>query len=826
MIKYLELTAPEKSEFRQVKIVSIEVSEGDEVALGDTLFKVKNGKNEIDLPSTMGGKVVEIIAMIGENISVMTPLILLETEVEGSTATAPINIDDSSMQEPSANQDPSANKEPSADKEPSANQEPAASKNDTQKEKPVKDKKKKAKKKAKKKTKKKHQQQSLNLDPDSNDNDDAIDEDSFTPSTKTEPDTTPVLPETKTMSNIKVTVPDIGADNAKVIELFVAVGDQIEVDDPLITLESDKASMDVPSTHAGTITAISVEIDQDVGEGDLIIELSSDSDSSAEQENTQDESKEQVQTNNSTDVAASSEVIDVAIPDIGGDSAKVIEILVEVGQVIAAEEALVTLESDKASMDVPSTVAGKIESIEVSIDQDVSEGVVVVKVSTDSPSSSNDTAPDVATPTETAASTTSSIVDVTVPDIGGDSAKVIEIHVETGQQVAVEDPLVTLESDKASMDVPSTVAGTIESIEIKIDQDVSEGTLVVTVASSAAAKSTSDTPVVTNEPEKPKPVSESKAAEAKTLAPATGKAHASPSIRRFARELGVDLAKVGGSGRKGRIVKSDVKAFVKNVMLGGASAQAGGATDSGIPPIPAVDFTKFGEIDIQPLNKIKKLTAKNLHRSWVNVPHVTHNDESNINDLEDFRKQLNKEYAAQDKGIKLSPLAFIVKAVVHALRHYPQFNSSLEPGGENLIYKKYIHIGIAVETPNGLVVPVIRDADKLSISEIATAMGDLAKKARDKKLSPADMSGGCFTISSLGGIGGTSFTPIVNAPEVAILGVSRSKIQPVWDGEKFEPAMILPLSLSYDHRIIDGAEAARFTAHIAAALEDVRRLTV
>ncbi|MCL4123008.1 UNVERIFIED_CONTAM: hypothetical protein GTU68_000922 [Idotea baltica] len=521
------------------------------------------------------------------------------------------------------------------------------------------------------------------------------------------------------MSNIQVTVPDIGADNAKVIEIFVAVGDQIEVDDPIVTLESDKASMDVPSTHAGTVTSISVSVDQDIAEGGILIELSVNEKTGPSQGASQEKESEPAPTVATTE---SNQTADIVIPDIGGgDSAKVIEILVEVGQEIAIEDALVTLESDKASMDVPSTVAGKVESIELSVDQDVSEGMLVAKV---------------------------------------------------------------LSTTQASAPAPVAAAATEEKIP---------------------------TPAPT--PTEP-------------LAPVTGKAHASPSIRRFARELGVDLSKVGGSGRKGRIVKSDVKAFVKSIMIGGAAASSGAASGSGIPPIPAVDFSKFGEIDVQPLNRIKKLTAKNLHRSWLNVPHVTHNDESNINDLEDFRKQLNKEYAAQDKGIKLSPLAFIVKAVVHALRTYPQFNSSLEPSGENIIYKKYIHIGIAVETPNGLVVPVIRDADKMSISEIALAMGELAKKARDKKLSPADMSGASFTISSLGGIGGTSFTPIVNAPEVAILGVSRSKIQPTWNGKEFEPAMILPLSLSYDHRIIDGAEAARFTAHIAAALEDVRRLTV
>jgi len=439
-----------------------------------------------------------------------------------------------------------------------------------------------------------------------------------------------------------------------------------------------------------------------------------------------------------------------------------------------------------------------------------------------------------------------STVSISVPDIGGDSAKVIEILVNVGDKVAVEDPLITLESDKASMDVPSTHDGIVSAIIVEIDQDVSEGTVIVELEApeSEAEASTPETaptepvstesaPATTDQtPETQQTVTTAEKPIVSPAAPSdikpvnTGASHASPSVRRFARELGVDLSKVSGSGRKNRIIKQDVTSFVKGVMTSPASETQAATSGAGIPTIPAQDFSKFGEIDIQPLNKIKRATAENLHRSWLNVPHVTHSDEADISDLEQFRKQLNVEYKQQDRGIKLSPLAFIVKAVVNALRKYPQFNSSLEPSGENLIYKKFFNIGIAVETPNGLVVPVIRDADKLSVAEIATTMGELAKKARDKKLTMKDMSGACFTISSLGGIGGTHFTPIVNAPEVAILGVSRSKIQPVWNGSEFEPGDILPLSLSYDHRVIDGAEAARFTRHIAAVLADVRRLTV
>ena len=451
---------------------------------------------------------------------------------------------------------------------------------------------------------------------------------------------------------------------------------------------------------------------------------------------------------------------------------------------------------------------------------------------------------------------------ISVPDIGGDSAKVIEILVNVGDTVSIEDPLVTLESDKASMDVPSTHDGVITKIVVEVDQDISEGVVIVELEtqdsasveaaatteavddsiatkvddSIATKEGTADKTAETDEPEaKPsepraptsKPASQVSTASSQSVtAKSDNSSHASPSIRLFARELGVDLSLVTGTGRKNRITKTDVNSFVKAAMTSSTSAGSQNLSGSGIPAVPEQDFSKFGEIDIQPLNNIKRATAQNLHRSWLNVPHVTHSDEANISDLEQFRKQLNAEYKQQDRGIKLSPLAFIVKAVVNAMRTYPQFNSSLESGGENLIYKKYFNIGIAVETPNGLVVPVIRDADKLTVAEIAQTMGELAKKARDKKLTMKDMSGACFTISSLGGIGGTHFTPIVNAPEVAILGVSRSKIQPVWNGSEFEPGDILPLSLSYDHRVIDGAEAARFTRHIAAVLADVRRLTV
>ncbi len=731
MIKYVELTAPEASAFRQAKIVSIECAEGDYIKAGDTIFRVQSGAHEINLPAIRAGRVVELIASLQENITLSTALLLLETQVESSTASKPLSVDEQSSTE-------------------SIGGDAAVENNSNN---------------TKKKVVKTHQQQSLDLMGDSpieqqvepevlavsQSTKNATDENEVVLTQKVasppleSPQTTQTSLTMSSSSTFKVTVPDIGADSAKVIEILVSVGDQVSIEDPLITLESDKASMDVPSPSDGVVKVISVSIDDDLSEGSLILELESDS-------------------SRLTDSPANTPSADT---------------------------------TTKPNTSEPATTELATATPEVS----------------------------------------SSIIEVQIPDIGGDSAKVIEVLVNVGDQVDIEDPLVTLESDKASMDVPSSSAGTIESIEVSIDQDVSEGVVVVRLLSDTGTSSEQasqgnvsvkkeSTPVTQAEPPQAKKPSPAPAIQAST-AQSDDKSHASPSIRRFARELGADLSLINGSGRKGRITQDDVKAFIKGELtkppkISTATAQSG----SGISPIPAQDFTKFGEVDVQPLNKIKRLTAENLHRSWLNVPHVTHNDESNISDLEAFRKQLNKEYAHQKRDLKLSPLAFIVKAVVNAMQLYPQFNSSLETGGENLIYKKYFNIGIAVETPNGLVVPVVKDADKKSVAEIATEMGELAKKARDKKLTMNDMSGACFTISSLGGIGGTGFTPIVNAPEVAILGVSRSKMQPVWNGADFEPGMILPLSLSYDHRVIDGAEAARFTRHIAAVLEDVRRLTV
>lgn len=420
------------------------------------------------------------------------------------------------------------------------------------------------------------------------------------------------------------------------------------------------------------------------------------------------------------------------------------------------------------------------------------------------------------------------IQQVTVPDIGGDEAEVIEILVKPGDQVAIDDGLVSLESDKATMDVPAPFAGLVKEIKIKVGDKVTEGSVVVTMEAEGVADSnTQATPAPekqTAEPEKPATQATPAATTAAPDATAVDSSqyglgtdvHASPAVRRAAREFGVELRRVPATGDKGRITLEDVQNFVKNALA------AGGGSGLNLIPPPSVDFTKFGEIETVELNKIKKLTAKNLHRNWVSIPHVTQFDEADITELETFRKE-QKQFAEQ-QGLRLTPLIFIMKAVVAALKEYPQFNSSLSNDGESLILKKYFHIGIAVDTPNGLVVPVIRDVDRKGMFDLAKDLMDVSEKARNKQLKPQDMQGACFSISSLGGISGTAFTPIINMPEVAILGVSRSKMEPVYHNGEFVPRLKLPLSLSYDHRVIDGAEAARFTAFLSRCLSDIRRL--
>ncbi|QDQ29060.1 dihydrolipoyllysine-residue acetyltransferase [Chitinimonas arctica] len=548
-----------------------------------------------------------------------------------------------------------------------------------------------------------------------------------------------------------------------------------------------------------------------------------------------------------------SKQIELKVPDIGDyKGVDVIEVFVKVGDVIQKDDSLISLETDKATMEVPANTGGVVTEVRIKIGDKVSEGSVLIVLDTDaagtavaSPAAPAPVAAPAPAPVsapapapQSAGSAAPVSIEVKVPDIGDyQSVDVIEVLVKVGDQVGKDDSLLTLETDKATMEIPAPQAGVVQSVALKVGDKVSEGSLVLTLlASGAASAAPTPAPAPQPAPAAPAPVP---AAAPSAVAPAPAAAvaaavdesgfqtaHASPSVRKFARELGADLARIKGSGPKGRVVQSDIQAYVKGVLSGAtqavASAPAGQGGGAGLDllPWPKVDFAKFGPVESKPLSRIKKLSGANLHRNWVMIPHVTQFDEADITEMEAFRKQMGDELKKQD--LKITPLAFIIKAVVAALKKFPDFNASLD--GENLVLKQYFHIGFAADTPNGLVVPVIRDADRKSLLELASETGALAAKARDGKLLPAEMQGGCFSISSLGGVGGTAFTPIVNAPEVAILGVSKSSIKPVWNGSEFAPRLMLPLSLSYDHRVIDGASAARFTSYLSQVLGDIRRL--
>ncbi|QKJ68069.1 dihydrolipoyllysine-residue acetyltransferase [Deefgea piscis] len=537
-----------------------------------------------------------------------------------------------------------------------------------------------------------------------------------------------------------------------------------------------------------------------------------------------------------------SNLIEVKIPDIGGHAGvDVIEVFVKVGDTIEKEQSLIALETDKATMEVPSTHAGVIKEMKIKVGDKASEGdvVLLLEVSEAAPAPAAAAAPVAAVaaaPAAAAPATSAGVVEVKVPDIGGHAGvDVIEVFVKVGDVIEKEQSLIALETDKATMEVPSTHAGVVKEIKIQVGSKASEGDVILLLEVAATASAPAATVAVAAPVAAPAPVAAAPAAVV-TAAPAAstavnevtfGKAHASPSVRKFARELGVDLGKITGKGPKGRILHEDVQSFVKSVMTSAvASSLAAPAAGSGIGlellPWPKVDFAKFGPIESKPLSKIKKISGANLHRNWVVIPHVTFNDECDITELEDFRKTIGKEW--EKSGLKLSPLAFIIKAAAEALKAFPEMNSSLD--GDNLILKQYYNIGFAADTPNGLVVPVIKNVDQKGLKQITKELSELSALARDGKLKPTDMQGATFTISSLGGIGGTSFTPIVNAPEVAILGVCKSQIKPIWNGKEFAPRLMCPLSLSFDHRVIDGAQAGRFTVFLGKLLSDVRRLVL
>ncbi|HFA6980048.1 TPA: dihydrolipoyllysine-residue acetyltransferase [Neisseria gonorrhoeae] len=518
-------------------------------------------------------------------------------------------------------------------------------------------------------------------------------------------------------------------------------------------------------------------------------------------------------------------IVEIKVPDIGGhESVDIIAVEVKAGDTIAVDDTLITLETDKATMDVPADAAGVVKEVKVKVGDKISEGGVILTVETGAAAA--EAAPAAAAEAQPApAAAGGATVQVAVPDIGGHTdVDVIAVEIKVGDTVAEDDTLITLETDKATMDVPCTAAGVVKAVFLKVGDKVSEGSAIIEVETAGSAAA-APAPAAQAAAPAAVPTSASPAA-AKIDEAAFAKAHAGPSARKLARELGVDLGQVKGSGLKGRIMGDDIKAFVKSVMQGGAAkpvaagASLGGGLD--LLPWPKVDFSKFGNVEVKELSRIKKISGQNLSRNWVVIPHVTVHEEADMTELEEFRKQLNKEW--EREGVKLSPLAFIIKASVSALKAFPEFNASLD--GDNLVLKNYFNIGFAADTPNGLVVPVIKDVDQKGLKQISQELTELSKKAREGKLKPQEMQGACFTISSLGGIGGTGFTPIVNAPEVAILGVCKSQIKPVWNGKEFAPRLMCPLSLSFDHRVIDGAAGMRFTVFLANLLKDFRRITL
>ena len=549
-------------------------------------------------------------------------------------------------------------------------------------------------------------------------------------------------------------------------------------------------------------------------------------------------------------------IVEVKVPDIGDfKEVEVIELMVKPGDTIKVDQSLVTVESDKASMEIPSSHAGVVKELKIKVGDKVAEGSLVLVLETADAAAPAEApaaaaapaaAPAAAAPAPAAAPAAAgatSIVEVKVPDIGDfKEVEVIDLMVKPGDTIKVDQSLITVESDKASMEIPSSHAGVVKEMKVKVGDKVAMGSIVLVIettsAGAPAAAASAAAPAAAAAPSAAPAAAPAAVAAGAAVAAApasasaaqvdASKAHASPSIRKFARELGVDLGRVGGSGPKGRITQEDVQKFVKGVLaesIAPTAKPAGGGTGVGLDllPWPSLDFSKFGPTEVQPLSRIKKISGPNLHRNWVMIPHVTQYDKSDVTDLEQFRVDSNAALAKAKSTVKLTMLAFVIKASVSALKKFPAFNSSLSEDGASLILKQYYNIGFAADTPNGLVVPVLKDADKKSVSQIATEMGELSAQARDGKLKPADMQGATFTISSLGGIGGTYFTPIINAPEVAIMGLSKTAMEPVWDGKAFQPRLMLPLSLSYDHRVIDGAMGARFTAYLADVLADLRK---
>ncbi|EPP8273813.1 pyruvate dehydrogenase complex dihydrolipoyllysine-residue acetyltransferase [Escherichia coli] len=628
---------------------------------------------------------------------------------------------------------------------------------------------------------------------------------------------------------IEIKVPDIGADEVEITEILVKVGDKVEAEQSLITVEGDKASMEVPSPQAGIVKEIKVSVGDKTETGKLIMIFDSAEGAAAAAPAPAEEKKEAAPAAAPAAAAAK----EVNVPDIGSDEVEVTEILVKVGDTVAAEQSLITVEGDKASMEVPAPFAGTVKEIKVNVGDKVSTGSLIMifevagEAGAAAPAAKQEAAP-AAAPAPAAG-----VKEVNVPDIGGDEVEVTEVMVKVGDKVAAEQSLITVEGDKASMEVPAPFAGVVKELKVNVGDKVKTGSLIMIFEVEGAAPAAAP---AKQEAAAPAPAAKAEAPAAAPAAKAEGKSefaendayvHATPLIRRLAREFGVNLAKVKGTGRKGRILREDVQAYVKEAIKRAEAAPA--ATGGGIPgmlPWPKVDFSKFGEIEEVELGRIQKISGANLSRNWVMIPHVTHFDKTDITELEAFRKQQNEEAAKRKLDVKITPVVFIMKAVAAALEQMPRFNSSLSEDGQRLTLKKYINIGVAVDTPNGLVVPVFKDVNKKGIIELSRELMTISKKARDGKLTAGEMQGGCFTISSIGGLGTTHFAPIVNAPEVAILGVSKSAMEPVWNGKEFVPRLMLPISLSFDHRVIDGADGARFITIINNTLSDIRRLVM
>ena len=653
------------------------------------------------------------------------------------------------------------------------------------------------------------------------------------------------------MSTVEVKIPDMGgAADVEVIEISVKPGDTVAVEDTLVVLESDKASMDVPAPEAGVVSEIKLQIGDKVNEGDLILVMTAEGAASVAPV---EEAKPAEAAPAPAPVAApvsapatgATSVETIVVPDIGGaEDVTVIEVCVAEGDSVDEEGSVVVLESDKASMEVPAPKAGKIAKLLVTTGAKVSEGTPLAEievagaVTTAAPAAPISSPEPVSAPAEPAPvapiQKSGGLQTLSIPDIGGsDGVTVIEMSVAVGDKVNVDDPVLTLESDKASMEVPSTVAGTVRKLLLAVGDKVSEGTDMIEVevegapvAASPAPAQSAPAPQQSAAPA-PAPAKPTESMPLTGLAPhADGaKVHAGPSVRKTAREFGVDLTLVKGTGPKGRIIKEDVQAFVKAGMQqlksGVASAPAG-STGAGLPKVKLPDFSQFGDIKRASMSRIHQLTAENMSRSWLTVPHVTQFDEADITEMEAFRK--SQKAVAEKKGVRLTPLPFMLKACAYVLEALPQFNVALDMEKHEVVHKHYIHIGVAVDTPAGLVVPVIRDVNKKGLWELAKECAEMADKAKNKKLKPAEMQGGCFTISSLGSIGGTAFTPIVNTPEVAILGVSKAQMKPVFNGKDFDPRLMLPLCLSYDHRAINGADAARFTSMLGQLMGDIRHM--